>query len=89
MDKIIWHKGKLVNASSITKRRVGTKNERKLVFSRDGHKCVKCGSKSNLTIDHVIPKSKGGRDSVTNYQTMCFKCNQEKAASIITEYIRT
>lgn len=31
-----------------------------------------------LTIDHVYPKSKGGQDHVSNYQCLCYPCNQVK-----------
>ena len=31
-----------------------------------------------FTLDHVLPKSKGGNDDISNLQTMCSKCNQEK-----------
>ena len=33
---------------------------RRAVFARDGWQCQYCGSKANLTVDHVIPRSKGG-----------------------------
>lgn len=36
-----------------------------------------------LTIDHIFPVSKGGKNHVDNYQTMCQKCNQEKADIIL------
>lgn len=35
-----------------------------------------------LTKDHIIPKSKGGKNSISNYQPMCNKCNLEKADKI-------
>ena len=34
--------------------------------------------KKNLTIDHVLPKSKGGKNEWTNLVTSCFKCNLKK-----------
>jgi 5-methylcytosine-specific restriction endonuclease McrA len=41
--------------------------------------CKKCGSKENLTVDHIIPLSKGGTNDWNNLQTLCFKCNHLKA----------
>ena len=52
-----------------------------ILFARDGNRCLKCGSKTNLTIDHVIPKSKGGSNSLDNYQTLCKCCNGKKGAT--------
>lgn len=89
MNKLILVKGKIVNSNGCKKYRTGSKKERQLIFKRDGYKCIKCGSNKNLTIDHIIPKSKGGRDSITNYQTMCKKCNSEKSNIILTEYLKT
>lgn len=51
---------------------------RRRVFKRDNYKCVYCGSGKNLTIDHVIPKSKGGDNSWTNLVTSCSRCNCNK-----------
>src|SRR5581483_6948849 len=39
---------------------------RRAVFARDGWTCQYCGSRSNLTVDHVIPRSKGGTSSWEN-----------------------
>jgi CRISPR/Cas system Type II protein with McrA/HNH and RuvC-like nuclease domain len=49
------------------------------IYKRDNYECVYCGSKKTLTIDHVIPKSKGGSNSWENLVTSCFKCNLKKA----------
>lgn len=38
------------------------------------------GDEVLITKDHVIPKSKGGRNHISNYQTMCIVCNMEKGA---------
>ena len=43
------------------------------------NQCVYCGSKKQLTIDHVLPKSRGGKNEWTNLVTCCFKCNVKKA----------
>lgn len=49
------------------------------IFKRDNYKCQYCGSTKNLTIDHVIPTSKGGDHKWNNVITACKKCNQEKS----------
>lgn len=36
------------------------------------------GNDMLLTKDHIVPKSKGGRDHIDNYQTMCIRCNIKK-----------
>ena len=52
---------------------------RKNILRRDGHKCVYCGkSDLALTIDHIIPKSKGGEDSWENLISACRRCNSKK-----------
>ena len=48
------------------------------IYRRDGNKCVYCGTSKQLTIDHVIPKSKGGRNTWENLVTCCTKCNLKK-----------
>lgn len=52
---------------------------RNRIYKRDGYQCVYCGSHRNLTLDHVIPKSRGGKNEWTNLVTSCQKCNMKKA----------
>jgi len=53
------------------------------VFQRDKWKCVSCGrSAANdviLHVDHILPRSKGGKDELDNYQTLCHICNIGKS----------
>ena len=51
---------------------------RQRVFKRDNHQCLYCGSQKELTIDHVQPRSRGGRNTWTNLVTCCSKCNHKK-----------
>jgi 5-methylcytosine-specific restriction endonuclease McrA len=48
------------------------------IFRRDKHKCAYCDSKHQLTIDHIFPKSKGGKDSWDNLISACWRCNSRK-----------
>jgi 5-methylcytosine-specific restriction endonuclease McrA len=51
---------------------------RKGVMARDGGKCAYCGKTAN-TIDHIVPKSKGGENSYQNCVASCMKCNSHKS----------
>jgi CRISPR/Cas system Type II protein with McrA/HNH and RuvC-like nuclease domain len=61
---------------------------RENVYRRDNFECVYCGSSNvrTLTLDHVIPQSKGGKDSWDNLVTACRSCNSEKADLTLDEY---
>jgi len=51
------------------------------LFRRDLHVCMYCGlgfADRELTRDHVLPKSRGGRDNWTNVVAACKRCNQRK-----------
>ena len=43
-----------------------------------GHQCAYCGSEDRLTIDHILPQSKGGLDVTKNVVCCCHDCNQSK-----------
>ena len=62
----------------VIKRRSITEKLRNKIFSRDGNKCILCGSQDNLQIDHKIPFSLGGLTTTENLQTLCQECNSKK-----------
>lgn len=51
---------------------------RRGVLRRDGSRCAYCG-KSASTIDHVMPRSRGGQDTWTNLVACCLRCNNVKS----------
>lgn len=64
---------------------------RRNIYKRDNYTCVYCQnslSSSNLTLDHVVPQSKGGKDAWDNLVTCCKQCNSEKADLSIEEWGR-
>lgn len=61
------------------------------VFRRDNWQCQYCGkrgNKKNLTIDHVIPRSKGGENTYENTVASCVKCNSFKGSKSLEELAR-
>lgn len=60
-----------------------TGDEWKEIKNRYGNKCLRCGTYENISIDHVIPVSKGGTNTADNIQPLCRKCNSIKGTKII------
>ena len=59
------------------------------IFKRDGYRCAYCDSnqqKKELTLDHVVPQSKGGKNEWTNLITSCKKCNNNKGDMDVKEF---
>lgn len=55
---------------------------RRNLFERDNYTCLYCDTKFSsidLTIDHIIPRSKGGRTTWKNVATACLSCNSKKS----------
>lgn len=63
------------------------KFSRRNLYVRDDFKCQYCGNKfsqDKLTIDHVIPRSKGGKINWSNCVSACTPCNSRKGSKLIT-----
>jgi 5-methylcytosine-specific restriction endonuclease McrA len=61
---------------------------RKNIYEHYAHKCCYCGKKfptSGLNLDHVIPRSRGGRTSWDNIVTSCVRCNIKKGSRLPVE----
>ncbi len=58
---------------------------RKELLRRDKHRCQYCGHRKDLTIDHVIPRSKGGQHTWDNVVIACGSCNSRKGDRTPTE----
>ncbi|MDR0935912.1 MAG: HNH endonuclease [Oscillospiraceae bacterium] len=55
---------------------------RNYIFVRDKYRCQKCGVSDNITIDHILPLSLGGKSNVENLQTLCVDCNSRKSSEV-------
>jgi 5-methylcytosine-specific restriction endonuclease McrA len=55
---------------------------RRAVFARDRWTCQYCGARANLTVDHIVPRSKGGGSTWENIVASCAPCNRRKGDSL-------
>ena len=82
---------KIISQYYIAKRRSAIKNstgsftkqEWRELLEKYGDKCLCCGSKEKITLDHITPLSKGGSNSIDNIQPLCSVCNRKKWKDII------
>lgn len=56
----------------------GPRYSRSGVLRRDSHTCAYCGGHAN-TIDHIVPRSQGGKSTWLNVVAACRRCNEKKA----------
>jgi len=64
------------------------KFSRRNIYTRDGHRCQYCGLRlpaGELTCDHVVPRSRGGRTEWSNIVTCCVPCNRRKGGRTPSE----
>lgn len=85
-----FHEGKISRSDLLAGNIVKGKRQslplkvRYAVFKRDGFRCVECGKSPSsnrnieLEVDHIIPVSRKGTNSMNNLQTLCRECNQGK-----------
>jgi len=69
---------RLVTYVKVPRDRAKRRITRRAVFARDSWTCQYCGTTSHLTVDHVIPRSRGGPSDWENIVTSCAPCNRRK-----------
>ena len=55
------------------------------VTRRDRSRCLRCGRRDQLTVDHIVPRARGGTSTLDNLQTLCRQCNGTKG-ECVTDY---
>jgi 5-methylcytosine-specific restriction endonuclease McrA len=66
---------------NVRRRREAAGKNRVRIYIRDGFRCQYCGERKNpveLTLDHILPRSRGGTGTPVNIVTACIRCNQRK-----------
>jgi len=63
-----------------------TEADRYFLLDLAGNKCQACGRTDKLTIDHIVPISKEGRNDIINLQVLCKSCNSSKNNHHNTDY---
>ena len=67
---------------NIRRRREASNMKRLRIYMRDKFRCQYCGDKkgvAELTLDHILPRSRGGDNSPVNVVTACITCNNRKS----------
>lgn len=78
----------------MTEHRLIAPHEKRHIYERQNGLCAYCGQHRNIkymTVDHIMPLSKGGTDSLDNLQCTCKKCNGLKGNMLpgeFTDFIR-
>jgi hypothetical protein len=81
--KEVWKNNKKIFTSNGSRPTIPP-NIRHAVYLRDNYRCRQCGISSKdaeLQIDHIQPYSKGGTDTLDNFQTLCKSCNTSKGVN--------
>jgi len=78
------HDGKGINNPEIREDREPSEEIKEQVRMRDHNRCLCCGSKRKLRVDHISPRYFGGGHNLDNLQTLCEVCNSAKGINEIT-----
>ena len=78
MDTYGSPEGYLYNLQAFTSSEA-RKMWRESIKAKWGHTCAYCGSDRDITLDHIVPRAKGGSDHTTNLLACCGSCNADKA----------
>lgn len=85
-EKLAWKNRTFKSGDPIAEKEKRNRNIpgsiKKIIWDRDGGKCVSCGSTTDLEFDHDIPFSKGGSNSTDNIRLLCKTCNRKKSNKI-------
>ena len=90
-EMVIWASGMIIydisdiveNIAQTTRKKATYKKKisaslRLKVYRKDGYRCVICLTSEDLSVDHIIPESRGGVSTIDNLQTLCVHCNTVK-----------
>jgi len=79
----------------LTTRRMGNQNKAmkmELILKNFNVKCTYCqcriNTRSNFTLDHVVPLNFGGTYEENNVTISCYECNSKKSNKLLTEFIK-
>lgn len=64
------------------RQRHASKSVKMFVRKRDRYRCVVCGRRNNLTLDHIVSRALGGCSHAHNLQVLCKKHNEEKGLDL-------
>lgn len=80
-DGSTWKVPKIVVVKKFVKHRKQWLPTKRNIFLRDNYSCCYCGDSNpdQLTIDHVLPRSRRGKDTWENLVASCYKCNCKKS----------
>ena len=88
LSALFYYPSVIVLKKYIRKKPVYLSPTRANIYWRDEHKCQYCAQTfeyNDLTLDHVIPKSRGGQKTWNNIVTCCKGCNQKKGPKTPSE----